>query len=261
MSTPTKIEPAKPVSTVKRTWDGLLAFAAVQVREARKAPVTIALVVILWVVGAITGSLLDGPSEELQDTVAAGVPELQDGKWWTLLTSAFFAGDLITYLGVTVLLLIVGSLCERRWGSIRMVWMTLLVQIVGVALGLGVVALFNAFLDWQWTEYLADDFAVGATPLIAGLLMAFSGGLSALWRRRIRIGVLAVCLVAVLYGGQLQDVLRLSTALVGLLAGAIFLHSGERRLVDEGQPEGDQGAGRGRHRGHRTRPDPGRHHR
>lgn len=231
MSTPTKIETAQPVSTVRRTWDGVLAFGALQVREARKAPVTIALVVILWVVGAITGSLLNGPSEELQDTVAAGVPELQDGKWWTLLTSAFFAGDLITYLGVTVLLLIVGSLCERRWGSVRMIWMTLLVQIVGVALGVGVVALFNGLLDWQWTEYLADDFAVGATPMIAGLLMAFSGGLSALWRRRIRIGMVAVCLVAVLYGGQLQDILRLSTALVGLLAGAIFLHSGERRLA------------------------------
>ena len=34
-----------------------------------------------------------------------------------------------------------------------------------------------------------------------------------------------------LYGGQLQDVLRLSTALVGLLAGALFLHTGERQLV------------------------------
>jgi phosphatidylglycerol lysyltransferase len=34
-----------------------------------------------------------------------------------------------------------------------------------------------------------------------------------------------------LYGGQLQDVLRMGTALVGLLAGALFLHTGERQLV------------------------------
>ena len=112
-------------------------------------------------VGAVTGSLLDGPSESLQENVAAGVPAFQDGHWWTPLTAAFFAGDLITYLGVTVLLLIVGSLCERRWGSVTMVWMTLLVQIVGVAAGVGLVALANALFDWQWAEYLAGDLAVG----------------------------------------------------------------------------------------------------
>jgi phosphatidylglycerol lysyltransferase len=231
MSTSTKVEPATGVTSARRTWDGVIAFAALQVREARRAPVTIALVVIMWIAGAVTGSLLDGPSVDLQQSVAAGVGAFQDGAWWTPFTSAFFAGDLVTYLGVTILLLVVGSLCERRWGSLRMLWMSSLVQIVGVALGVGLVALADAFLDWQWAEYLAADFAVGATPLIAGLLMAFSGGLSALWRRRIRLGVLTVCLVALLYGGQLQDVLRMSTALVGLLAGALILHTGDRKLV------------------------------
>ena len=102
----TKVEAAKPFSPAKRWWDGILAFATTQVVQARKAPVTIALVVILWVVGAVTGSLLDGPSESLLDTVGAGVPAFQDGHWWTPLTAAFFAADLFTYLGVTVLLLV-----------------------------------------------------------------------------------------------------------------------------------------------------------
>ena len=57
-------------------------------------------------VGAVTGSLLDGPSESLLENVAAGVPAFQDGHWWTPLTAAFFAADLFTYLGVTVLLLV-----------------------------------------------------------------------------------------------------------------------------------------------------------
>lgn len=231
MTSPTKVEAAKPVSPAKRWWDGIRAFATTQVLQARKAPVTLALVVVLWVVGAITGSLVDGPSESLLLKVGAGVPALQDGHWWTPLSAAFFAADLITYLGVTVLLLVIGSLCERRWGSVRMAWMTLVVQIVGVALGVGLVALSDALFDWAWAGYLADDIAVGASALIAGLLMAYSGGLSALWRRRIRIGVLTACLVAMLYGGQLQDVLRMSTALVGLLAGALFLHTGDRALV------------------------------
>lgn len=231
MSTPTKVEAAKPVSQARRWWDGILTFATTQVREARKAPVTLALVVILWVVGAVTGSLLDGPPESLQEKVAAGVPAFQDGSWWTPLTAAFFAADLITYIGVTVLLLVLGTLFERRYGSITMLWMTLVVQIIGVAAGVGLVALCDILFDWLWADYLAGDVTVGTSTLIAGLLMAYSGGLSALWRRRIRIGVLTLCLVALLYGGQLQDVLRLSTALVGLLAGALFLHTGERQLV------------------------------
>src|SRR6476659_437723 len=232
MDTATKAtEPAKAASPARRWWDGVRSFAGSHIRQARRAPVTLALVGILWVVGAVTGSLVHGPSESLLHNVAAGVPAFQDGHWWTPLTSAFFAPDLFTYLGVTVLLLVVGSLCERRWGSLRMLWLSLLVQIVGVAVGVGVVALANALFEWQWAEYLAQDYAVGATCLIAGLLTAYSGGLSALWRRRIRIGVLTVCLVALLYGGQLQDVLRMSTALVGLLSGALFLHTGERQLV------------------------------
>lgn len=227
----TSVTAAKPVSATKRWWDGLLAFVGTQVREARRAPVTLVLVVILWVVGAATGSLLNGPSETRLEVVGAGVPAFQDRHWWTPLTAAFFAADLVTYVGVTVLLLVIGSLFERRYGSVRMAWMTVLVQIVGVAAGVALVALCNALFEWQWADYLAGGLAVGATTLIAGLLMAYSGGLSALWRRRIRIGVLTLCLVALLYGGQLQDVLRMSTALVGLLTGALFLHTGERQLV------------------------------
>ena len=193
---------------------------------------------LIWVLGAVTGSLLDGPSadadagEDLLAQVGAGVQNLTNGHVWTFVTSALFAGDLVTYLGSTVLLLIAGVLFERRHGSLRTAWLALAVQAVGA--GLGVLAIWLASqLDWTWANDLADEFAVGPSMLVAGLLMAFSGGLSALWRRRIRIAVLTVCLVALLYGGQLQDVLRMSTALVGLLAGALFLHTGERQLVGQ----------------------------
>ena len=106
---------------------------------------------------------------------------------------------------MTVLLLVLGSLCERRWGSVKMAWLTLFVQIVGVALGVGVVALCNALSTGPGPSTWPPTSRSAPPRLIAGLLMAYSGGLSALWRRRIRIGVLTVCLVALLYGGQLQD--------------------------------------------------------
>jgi phosphatidylglycerol lysyltransferase len=231
MNAPTQQAAEKPPPSVRRYWEGAISFAGGQLRQAGRAPVTLTIVIILWVAGAVTGSLAEGPNDALLFQVGAGVQPLLDGYLWTPLTAAFFAADLITYLLVSVLMLIVGSLVERRWGSVRMLWLTLAIQILGVAAGIGLVALSDYLFDGEWSNYLADDVTVGATPLVAGLLMAFSGGLSALWRRRIRLTVLTLCLVALLYGGQLQDVLRLSTAIVGLVVGALFLHTGERHLV------------------------------
>ncbi len=198
--------------------------------QVRTTPVTVGLVAALWVVGVATGSVLHGPSDDLRELVGVGVPTLADGDWWTPVTSGFFADDLVTYLGTTVLLLIAGILAERRWGSLRMAGMAALIQVVGVMVGIGTIALADAAVDGQWTDYLASGIAVGATPLVAGLLTAFSAGSTVLWRRRIRVGVIILCLVALLYGGQLQDALRMSTALVGLLAGVAFVHRGDRGI-------------------------------
>ncbi len=231
MSTSTVARPAGRASTVRRTWHGFIALLTRQLGEIRKAPVTVSLVVVLWIVGAVTGSLLGGPSEDLRQSVAAGVPALQDGAWWTLLTAAFFAGDLVTYLGVSVLLLVVGIACERRWGSVRMLWITLVIQVVGVLLGVGLVAAANSAFVWTWAEYLGSSLAVGASSVIAGLLMALSCGLSVLWRRRIRIVVVTVCLVGLLYGGQLLDVLRISSGLVGLVVGTVVFRNKGRAVA------------------------------
>lgn len=227
MTSPATV-PAPPTGGAR--WRSWAAVVWRQPGRARRAPVTVLLVAAIWIVGALTGSLLHGPSDELREVVAVGLPTLSDGAWWTPITSAFFADDLITCLLATAALLAVGGLCERRWGSGRMAGIALLVQVLGVAAGLAAVAVSDAAVDWQWAHYLASGSAVGATPLVAGLLMAYSAGSTVLWRRRIRVGVFTLCLVALLYGGQLQDVLRLSTALVGLLAGVVFVHRGDRRI-------------------------------
>src|SRR5689334_20232069 len=100
--------PAGPTGSGRwRSWWGAVRR---QLAQARRAPVTTLLVIAIWVAGAVTGSLLNGPSDELRDLVAVGVPTLTDGAWWTPLTSAFFADDLVTYLLITVALLVVGSL-------------------------------------------------------------------------------------------------------------------------------------------------------
>jgi lysylphosphatidylglycerol synthetase-like protein (DUF2156 family) len=235
MNAPVKDSPTPPADASDRM-SRVKNFLVAQARQAGRSPVTLGLVVLIWVLGAVTGSLLDGPSadadagDDLLAQVGAGVQSLTDGHVWTFVTSALFAGDLVTYIGSTSLLLIAGVLFERRHGSLRTAWLALAVQAVGA--GLGVLAIWSASqLDWTWANDLAAEFAVGPSMLVAGLLMAFSGGCSVLWRRRIRLTVLTICLVLVLFGGQATDVLRMSTALVGLLAGVLLLHTGERHFT------------------------------
>ena len=215
-------------------------FVGAQVRQAGRTPVTLAVVALIWVLGAVTGSLLNGPSADntvsgiddadLVATVGAGVQNLTNGHVWTFVTSAFFASDLWTYIGSTALVLVAGVAFERRHGSVRTAWVALVVQFIGAGMGVVVIWL-AAQLDWTWAQDLADQFAVGPSMLVAGLVMAFSGGCTALWRRRIRLTVLTICVVMVLYGGMALDVLRLTEALIGLAAGVVLLHTGERHLT------------------------------
>jgi len=190
--------------------------------QLRHAPATVAFLVLLWVLGAASGSLLTGPSTPLREQFGAGVPALAEGRFYTLVTAALWAPNLLGYLVITAVSVTVIATIERRWGSRQMVLAAVGVQVLGVAAGLGVVEL----LSWSggtWRAELATDTAVGPSTMLVGLALAYSARASALWRRRVRLGLLVVLLTLVLYGGLLQDVLRLSTALTGLAVGAVLL--------------------------------------
>jgi lysylphosphatidylglycerol synthetase-like protein (DUF2156 family) len=209
-----------------------------------RAPFTLGWIVVLWVLGAVTGSLLHGPGGQagtdgeeagttsgIWDHVAVGIPTLREGHWWTPATASLFTADLLTYLGATVLLLLVGVVVERRWGSLRTAVVSLSLIVLGTAVGLGVVALADLVPSWSWAESLGDATAVSATPLAFGLLGAASADMSLLWRRRLRLGLLAVDVVMLLYGGQIEDVLRLAFTVVGILVGGLVLHRGPQHLT------------------------------
>src|SRR5664280_3860588 len=91
LSAPTQLATEKPPPPVRRYWEGAISFAGGQLRQAGRAPVTLAIVIILWVAGAVTGSLAEGPHDALLFQVGAGVRPLLDGYLWTPLTAAFFA--------------------------------------------------------------------------------------------------------------------------------------------------------------------------
>lgn len=189
---------------------------------ARTVPVTLTLLVLLWAVGAVTGSLLHGPSAPLSRMVAAGVRSLENGHLWTPLTAAGFARGLPGYLVGTLVVLALCVPAERRLGSRRFVLGAVLTQVLGVLLALGVVRLIS-LADGQWARELSRNPAVGPTTYAVGVAMVASAALNTLWRRRLRVGLLVVLVTVMLYGGLLADVVRVSCAVIGLMLGPVLL--------------------------------------
>ncbi|MCW2633045.1 MAG: rhomboid family intrarane serine protease, partial [Pseudonocardia sp.] len=190
-------------------------------RVVRRAPVTVGFVALLWVVALASHAAISGPPPELQAAVGVGVGPLSAGHWWAPLTAGLWCSDLAGYLGTTLILLALVVPAERRLGPARTAVLAGAVQVLGTLAGVGVVALAAAVGD-DWARQLADQVAVGPSTAAVGVGLALSARLSALWRRRLRLLILATLLMLVVYSGQLQDVLRLGGGLAGLLIGPVL---------------------------------------
>ncbi|MEW2578425.1 bifunctional lysylphosphatidylglycerol flippase/synthetase MprF [Streptomyces syringium] len=196
----------------------------------RHAPFTLAFLAVLWIVGAVTGSLGSGPGQHRMERFGAGLPSLAEGRWWTPATSLLWCPGLAGYIGATLLVLVLLTPAERRLGVARTAAILLGGQIAGTLLALGIVKL-GSLAGEQWLDSLSGDLAV--TPTVGALAVGavLSYRLTALWRRRVRLGIGAFALVMALYVGHLQGVMRFGGVVVGLAAGAALYHrSGRVRL-------------------------------
>ncbi len=192
-------------------------------RLLRTAPLTCVFLIAFWTVGALTGALGD-QNDELLARVGAGT----DSPPWTALSSALWAMDLTGYLATTVLLLVFGTLAEREFGALRTAAIFLGSHVLGVYLGLGVVV-FGSDLQPTWLDSLRGAAAAGPSIGGVGLALALTFRMPSLWRRRVRLMTVLSVLVLTLYSGWLEDLLRLSGGVIGLLIGALFLRNGAVR--------------------------------
>ncbi|MDJ0112132.1 hypothetical protein QM646_37180, partial [Rhodococcus erythropolis] len=67
----------------------------------RDAPLTVVLLLTMWILGAVTGSIVHGPSRDLEHTIGAGMGSIQHGHVWIPLSSALWAGNLLGYIGAS----------------------------------------------------------------------------------------------------------------------------------------------------------------
>lgn len=185
----------------------------------RRLPFTVTAVVAMLLLGIGTRSLWQRILDRSWlPNVAYGVPSMEQGHWWTVLSGSLFARGPWMYLPMLVAFALLVGFAEWWIGTKRAVLATVAGQIVGVGVTLGFLFVLRDS-GWSWSERLAGRLDVGFS---AGALAAATVAAVVLrppWRLRIQLVLILYVVVAALYIGTLGDVIRLVAVGVALAAG------------------------------------------
>jgi phosphatidylglycerol lysyltransferase len=193
--------------------------------QARRIPFTLGVVGLMLLLGLATQTLWS-PLEDrpLLDTVAYGLPALQDGRWWTPVTGAFFALVPAQYLPVAGGALLLVGWSELRLGTRRVAIASITCHLVGV-LGAALVLLPLSQTAWDWAARTATVLDVGFSAGALGAVAAASATLAPPWRGRLRIVLSLYAVLAFLYIGLLWDLEHLLAILAGFAVGPFLVGS------------------------------------
>jgi lysylphosphatidylglycerol synthetase-like protein (DUF2156 family) len=188
-------------------------------RVLRGSPATLTYVVLFWATGALSAGIPSGlPLLPHVAVTSRSVPD----HWYALLLSAFWERDLAGYLVGTLAVLLAGLPLERRFGSRKFAAAALAGHVLGIVATLGFLAVARGLMG-SWIRDLSGHFFLGPSALACAAAMAATASLSTLWRRRIRVVILAVLLLFAMYAGGFEDLVRLGAAAAGGLLGPVLL--------------------------------------
>lgn len=197
--------------------------AAPTVRDgARRAPVTLAVLAIMWGVFVVAMLTTRSVRSFVDHHLALGIVPIENMRLWTPLSSGVVVVGWLAAIASTVLLLAVAAPTEQRLGSRRFALVAVLTQVGGALVALAFAAAAQV-LDEAWGFQLHLGVFSGPFAWILGTLMAASASATTLWRRRIRVGLVAFTAVLALFGGHLGDVMALATVAVGAVVGPLVI--------------------------------------
>ncbi|KRB48199.1 MULTISPECIES: bifunctional lysylphosphatidylglycerol flippase/synthetase MprF [unclassified Terrabacter] len=190
---------------------------------ARRLPFTLAVVGTMLLVGVATSTLWSALEDrDLLHHVAYGLPALQDGRWWTPVTGAFFALTPAQYLPVAGGALLMVGWSEWRLGTRRVAVAATTTHLAGVLLA-SLFLLVVGDTGWEWAARLAAELDAGFSAGALGAVAAASATLTPPWRGRLRAVVSLYAVVALLYVGRLWDLEHAIGISVGLALGPVLL--------------------------------------
>jgi lysylphosphatidylglycerol synthetase-like protein (DUF2156 family) len=188
-------------------------------RTARQAPLTLALTVLFWLVGAGTGILGHGSRPLRSEVLLDGAHSLSHPA--SLMLSFLWAPGLPGYVWGTVVLLMLGVFAERRLGTARYAMALATTHLLAASTVAVSAWLVGQFYSGWATAFLTVRYG-GPTLGVIGAVLAASAALPSLWRRRVRAGGLTLFTAMVLFYGGGLSVLLLAATLFGLALGRLF---------------------------------------
>ncbi|WP_269937039.1 DUF2156 domain-containing protein [Arthrobacter sp. HY1533] len=191
-------------------------------RWVRRRPMTTALMAATLVVHALSGTGLGRIPAAVAGAWGYQPADLGGGLWWTMFTSPLLNSGAGTMLLGLVVLGVVLGLAESTVGTVRTAAVFITVQVAAALLFTWLLPLASA-LELDRPSGLGPAMLLGPAAASVGALMAASQAISLLWRRRIRVLVLAAALMFSMYVGHAQYVFILLGAVSGLVLGRLAI--------------------------------------
>ena len=152
----------------------------------RRLPFTTTVVFIMLVAGLATGALWHAAEDApWYPYVAFGLPSFAAGRWWTVVTGAFFAVQPWYYLPMTGSFALLVGWAEWRMGTRLTVAVAVGGHLFGV-LGASVALLVLRDPNWAWSTQTANLLDVGFSAGALGTAAVASALLRPPWRLRVR---------------------------------------------------------------------------
>jgi lysylphosphatidylglycerol synthetase-like protein (DUF2156 family) len=188
---------------------------------ASRFPFTSLLLAVIIVAGIAFGTMIGTPERiHWLERFSTGLPALQDGRWWTLVTAGFLSSPPIFYVVALPLIVVQVGWCEWRFGWLRTCLIFGAGHLIGFLGSAGVLALL-APTGWRWAVDLSGRVDAGPScGAFAALVFAVST-LPSPWRLRARFALGLWVLVTVFYPGHLYD-LEHGVSIVAALVATRF---------------------------------------
>ncbi|PRB63932.1 bifunctional lysylphosphatidylglycerol flippase/synthetase MprF [Microbacterium sp. MYb45] len=182
----------------------------------RRIPATLIMALLILIVGVMWNGLW-APFEDtkLFPTVAYGLPNLVDGKWWTPLTGTFFVNQPWVYVFTIAGFWGMAYLEFRRGSRVALAyyWIGQLFAIFATALLLLLLSQF----PWEWATTQAQALDVGASGGTMACIAAAVGLFRPPWRVRGWLILLGFVFIAMLFWGKIADLEHLLAVLLILV--------------------------------------------
>ncbi|MHA7269621.1 phosphatidylglycerol lysyltransferase domain-containing protein [Arthrobacter sp. HLT1-20] len=162
----------------------------------------------------------------LPESIAIGwgfqLSDLLGGQWWNAITSIILSSSTASMLLAVATVALLLGLVESTLGTRRTAALFIASQLAGIIVYSAMVGV-GSRAGLQWPAGMVQATLLGPFAASVGALMAASQAISVLWRRRLRVLVVAGALMLTVYVGHAQHIFILVTALAGLILGRLLI--------------------------------------